>query len=75
MADERSQDTQPSFWRSLGLIASALTSDLGRAVAVVGGLVVGFSAFARSANAGSSEWILLTIAAGTFCSLVWLTRK
>jgi len=58
------------------LIASALTSDLGRAVAVVGALAVGFSALARSAaSVGSNEWILLTIAAGTFCLLVWLCRK
>jgi hypothetical protein len=40
----------------------------------LGALVVGFSALSRSASS-SNEWILLTIAAGTFCSLVWLCRK
>jgi hypothetical protein len=75
MPDEHPRDTRPSFWASLGLIASALSSELGRSVAVVGALVVGFSAYGRSANAGSNEWTLLTIAAATFCLLVWLCRK
>jgi hypothetical protein len=51
MADER-----PSFWASLGVIASALTSDLGRAIAVVGALVAAFVALVRSGSSGSNEW-------------------
>ena len=72
---EPPKDTRPSFWSSLGLIASALTSDLGRAIAVLGALVVGFSALGRSGSAGSNEWVFMTIAAATFCSLAGLCRK
>ena len=74
MTEETPKDTQPSFWASLGLIANALSSDLGRAIAVLGALVVGFSALSRSASS-PNEWILLTIAGGTFCSLAWLCRR
>ncbi len=57
------------------MIASALTSDLGRAIAVVGALVVAFTALVQSSKAGSNEWLFLDIAAATFCFLAWACRK
>jgi hypothetical protein len=75
MDDFDVKDKRPSFWASLGLIASVLSSDLGRAVAVVGGLIVAFTALIRSGSAGANEWIFLLIAAGTFCSVALVCRK
>ena len=39
---EPPNDTRPTFWSSLGVIANALASDLGRAIAVLARWLWGF---------------------------------
>jgi hypothetical protein len=38
-----SSDGKPSFGASLGLLASAIATELGRVIAVVGALIVAFA--------------------------------
>lgn len=58
-----------------GMMAGLVTGELGRLIAVVGAMIVGFYSLARSSNAGSNEWAFLMISVATFCSLVWLCRE
>jgi hypothetical protein len=67
------KDSHPSFWASLGLLVS-IASDLGRAIAVVGGLAVGFTALSRM-HYGFDDWVFLAISGAVFSSLVYLCRK
>jgi hypothetical protein len=71
MTDDR-KGTPSTLWEGLGRIAGLLAGDLGRVIAVVGGLLTGFTALSTAWDLPRPErWPLLTVAGATFGALAW----
>ena len=66
---------KPPFFRSLGAFIALLAEDLGRSLAVLGGLWVGVVCVRKAEASNVNDWLLLMIAALTFSSLVLLCRQ
>jgi len=65
----------PSFFRTLGEFFGLLAGDLGRAIAIFGGLWVGFLCISKAQEHRVNDWVYLTIAGGVFLCLILLCRK
>jgi hypothetical protein len=72
---EKPDDTKPSFFRALGQLAEVLASDLGRAIAVVGGLVAGFLSISKAQQTATNDWALLGVAGAIFVALAFVCRR
>jgi hypothetical protein len=68
-------ETKPSFFRSLGELFGILARDLGRALAVLGGLWTGFHCASKASDANANDWLLFSVAGAIFVSLAFVCRK
>jgi hypothetical protein len=64
--------THPSLGWLLGALIPIVIA-LGRAVAVVGALIVGFACLGR--GGGGADWHFYAVAGAVFCALAFICRK
>lgn len=74
MPESRDNDDS-SFFLTFGRFVGLLSSDLGRACAVVGALFAGFVALNKGWDGNTSTWPYLAVAGATFVGLAFVCRR
>lgn len=75
-AKDPSKPDGPSAPSLFGALADVLAFEIGRVVAIVGALIVGFVALSKAQTSSSPhDWTLLAVAGAIFVALAYVCRR